>query len=526
MTAAGTRSSPRRSARPTSHEPDVSEVGERNLLGLTKAERYRILTQYRTIAMVGLSANYYNPSAFAAIYLDANGYDIVPVNPVRAGQEILGHPVYADLAAAAEGHPRPIEIVDVFRPADEAPAIAEQAVAIGAKVLWLQLGVISEPAAEIARAAGLDVVMDRCCKIEHARMFGGLRTIGLNTGLVTSRLAVRFPDEQRGGSRRFRRSPNRRHTGGARRRCDGSCSPCRWRAGGSTPTSSRRWFARGGRRPAAGAARSGRRAERTASRALDRAVAGPVELLVLASAVEADQAPREVVVDRRHRAAGHDQAEQAQRPVRGSVEQPLADPAAHPAVGHVALKLRREASRGRRAAPRSPGEAPRTPPVPSAQRRSLRPRGRRTRARAGCRARTRPAPARGGRHGRLRGSRTWASFRCGPEVRVAGKPAHRPPTASRSRRPHTVGVALDLVLARQLVGDRPGGRALRTTNRADLRLIVGLPDGGRQPRWSPALRRNGGDCGGLSRPAPPRRAAPPGASAGRARPGCPRGPRR
>jgi predicted CoA-binding protein len=172
----------------------VSEVGERNRLGLTKAERYRILTQYRTIAMVGLSTNYYNASSFAAIYLDANGYDIVPVNPVRAGQEILGRPVYADLAAAAEGHPRPIEIVDVFRPAEEAPAIAEQAVAIGARVLWLQLGVISETAAEIADAAGLDVVMDRCCKIEHARLFGGLRTIGLNTGLVTSRLAVRFPD--------------------------------------------------------------------------------------------------------------------------------------------------------------------------------------------------------------------------------------------------------------------------------------------------------------------------------------------
>jgi predicted CoA-binding protein len=172
----------------------VSEVGERNQLGLTKAERFRILTEYRTIAMVGLSANYYNPSAFAAIYLDANGYDIVPVNPVRAGQEILGHRVYADLAEAAEGHPRPIEIVDVFRPADEAPAIAEQAVSIGARVLWLQLGVVNERAAEIAQAAGLDVVMDRCCKIEHARMFGGLRTIGLNTGLVTSRLAVRFPD--------------------------------------------------------------------------------------------------------------------------------------------------------------------------------------------------------------------------------------------------------------------------------------------------------------------------------------------
>jgi len=171
----------------------VTAVGERNDLGLTPAERYRILTRYRTIAMVGLSTNYYNASSFAAIYLDANGYDIVPINPTRAGQEILGRPVYADLEEAAAAHPRPIEIVDVFRPAAEAPELARQAVAIGAKVLWLQLGVISEPAAEIARAGGLEVVMDRCCKIEHARLFGGLRTIGLNTGLVTSRLAIHLP---------------------------------------------------------------------------------------------------------------------------------------------------------------------------------------------------------------------------------------------------------------------------------------------------------------------------------------------
>jgi uncharacterized protein len=171
----------------------VTAVGERNDLGLTPAERYRILTRYRTIAMVGLSTNYYNASSFAAIYLDANGYDIVPINPTRAGQEILGRPVYADLEEAGAAHPRPIEIVDVFRPAAEAPELARQAVAIGAKVLWLQLGVISEPAAEIARAGGLEVVMDRCCKIEHARLFGGLRTIGLNTGLVTSRLAIHLP---------------------------------------------------------------------------------------------------------------------------------------------------------------------------------------------------------------------------------------------------------------------------------------------------------------------------------------------
>jgi len=172
----------------------MTAVGERNNLGLTAGERYRILTGYRTIAMVGLSTNYYNASSFAAIYLDANGYDIVPINPVRAGHEILGRPVYATLEDAAAGHPRPIEIVDVFRPSAEGPELARQAVAIGAKVFWLQLGVISEEAAQIARDAGLQVVMDRCCKIEHARLFGGLRTIGLNTGLVTSRLAIRIPE--------------------------------------------------------------------------------------------------------------------------------------------------------------------------------------------------------------------------------------------------------------------------------------------------------------------------------------------
>ena len=171
----------------------MSAVGERNELGLTAWDRYRILTTYRTIAMVGLSTNYYNASSFAAIYLDANGYDIIPVNPVQAGKtEILGKKVYANLEEAAKDHQ--IEIVDVFRPAAEAPDLARQAVDIGAKVFWCQLGVISEEAAEIARAGGLEVVMDRCCKIEHARFFGGLRTIGLNTGVVTSRLAMRLPE--------------------------------------------------------------------------------------------------------------------------------------------------------------------------------------------------------------------------------------------------------------------------------------------------------------------------------------------
>ena len=171
----------------------MSAVGERNDFGLTAWDRYRILTSHRTIAMVGLSSNPYNASSFAAIYLDANGYDVVPVNPVQAGKrEILGRRVYADLEEAAAE--RPIEIVDVFRPAEEVPEIARQAVNVGASVLWLQLGVISPEGARIAREGGLEVVMDRCCKIEHARFFGGLRTIGLNTGVVTSRLAMRIPE--------------------------------------------------------------------------------------------------------------------------------------------------------------------------------------------------------------------------------------------------------------------------------------------------------------------------------------------
>jgi predicted CoA-binding protein len=171
----------------------MSAVGERNDLGLTAWDRYRILTTYRNIAMVGLSTNYYNASSFAAIYLDANGYNIIPVNPVQAGKaEILGKKVYGSLEEAAEAHS--IDIVDVFRPANEAPELARQALKIGAKVFWCQLGVISEEAAEIARAGGLEVVMDRCCKIEHARFFGGLRTIGLNTGVLTSRLAMKLPE--------------------------------------------------------------------------------------------------------------------------------------------------------------------------------------------------------------------------------------------------------------------------------------------------------------------------------------------
>jgi predicted CoA-binding protein len=164
-------------------------VGDRTQLGGTAYDRLRILTTYRNIAMVGLSSNPYQPSSFAGIYLGANGYNIIPVNPSQAGKTILGQRVYGRV----DEIDRPVDIVDVFRPSSEAPEIARQAVKIKAKVLWLQLGVVSEEAAKIARDAGLEVVMDRCCKIEHARFFGGLRTIGLSTGVLTSRLALKIP---------------------------------------------------------------------------------------------------------------------------------------------------------------------------------------------------------------------------------------------------------------------------------------------------------------------------------------------
>ena len=147
----------------------------------TSADRIRILERYRRIAMVGLSSNPFRPSHFAAIYLLAQGYDVIPVNPRE--KEVLGRMSYPSL----DGVPGPIEIVDIFREPAAVPAIVDQAIARGAKVVWMQLGVIHEEAAERARQAGLEVVMDRCMKIEHARFFGGLSTIGLNTGVVSSK---------------------------------------------------------------------------------------------------------------------------------------------------------------------------------------------------------------------------------------------------------------------------------------------------------------------------------------------------
>jgi predicted CoA-binding protein len=141
----------------------------------------RILKQARTIAVVGLSANWWRPSYFAAKYMQEHGYRIIPVNP--AYPEVLGEKCYPGLRAI----PEHVDIVDCFRKSEEIGPIADDAIAIGAKVLWMQLGVINHEAADEARRAGLEVVMDRCVKIEHARLFGGLNWVGVNTKIISSK---------------------------------------------------------------------------------------------------------------------------------------------------------------------------------------------------------------------------------------------------------------------------------------------------------------------------------------------------
>jgi predicted CoA-binding protein len=143
----------------------------------------RILKTCRTVAVVGLSAEWHRPSFFVAKYLQQHGYRVIPVNPRY--ESILGERCYARL----EDIPEPVDMVDVFRkPADVVP-IARSAVALGAKCLWQQLGVANLEADAIAREAGLDSVMNRCVKIEHARLFGGLHWAGVNTGVISARRA-------------------------------------------------------------------------------------------------------------------------------------------------------------------------------------------------------------------------------------------------------------------------------------------------------------------------------------------------
>ena len=146
----------------------------------------RILNDYKRVAMVGLSADWSRPSNFAAKYLLDHGFEVIPVNPKYP--EILGQKCYADLRDI----PTPVDIVDLFQRAERIPPFVDQTIEIGAKVVWMQLGVIHEEAAQKARDAGLEVVMDRCMKIEYARLFGGLNTIGVNTGVISAQRPRQF----------------------------------------------------------------------------------------------------------------------------------------------------------------------------------------------------------------------------------------------------------------------------------------------------------------------------------------------
>ena len=154
----------------------------------TIAHLRRILRASHTIAVVGLSAEWHRPSFFAAKYMQSHGYRVVPVNPRYAGTsaDILGEHCYAELTDI----PFAVDMVDVFRRTGDVMPIAQQAVQIGAKCLWQQIGVMNLEADALARNAGMDTVMDRCVKIEHARLFGGLHWVGVDTRVISAKRAI------------------------------------------------------------------------------------------------------------------------------------------------------------------------------------------------------------------------------------------------------------------------------------------------------------------------------------------------
>ena len=147
----------------------------------------KILTEHKVLAVVGLSANESRPSFFAAKYMQDHGYRIIPVNPRY--EEILGERCYPDLKSI----PDPVDIVDLFQRPERVMPFVQSAIDIKAKVLWMQLGVVNHDAVAVAAKAGLEVVMDRCVKIEYARMFGGLGFVGVSTGIVSAKRPLVVP---------------------------------------------------------------------------------------------------------------------------------------------------------------------------------------------------------------------------------------------------------------------------------------------------------------------------------------------
>jgi predicted CoA-binding protein len=141
-----------------------------------------ILGEVRTIAMVGASPHWNRPSYFAMKYLQGKGFRVIPVNPRAVDETILGEKVYAALADI----PVPIDMVDIFRNSEAAGPLVDEAIRIGAKIVWMQLGVRNDAASARAEAAGLRVVMNRCPKIEYSRLHGELAWSGVNTGIISS----------------------------------------------------------------------------------------------------------------------------------------------------------------------------------------------------------------------------------------------------------------------------------------------------------------------------------------------------
>ena len=146
----------------------------------TDAKIRRILSTVRVIALVGASANWNRPSYFVMKYLQGKGYRVIPVNPANAGKEMLGETVYASLRDI----PDKVDMVEVFRASDQVPPVVDDAIAIGAKVVWMQLGVRNDAAAAAAAAAGIEVIMNRCPKIEYGRLGGELSWSGVNSGII------------------------------------------------------------------------------------------------------------------------------------------------------------------------------------------------------------------------------------------------------------------------------------------------------------------------------------------------------
>jgi len=143
----------------------------------------RILRDVNTVAMVGASTNWNRPSYFAMKYMQDKGYRVIPINPRSAGETLLGEEVVASLTDITV----PVDMVDIFQRSDRVPPVVDQAIEIGAKVVWMQLTVRHDEAARKAEDAGLTVIMDRCPKIEFARLSGELGWSGINTKVITSR---------------------------------------------------------------------------------------------------------------------------------------------------------------------------------------------------------------------------------------------------------------------------------------------------------------------------------------------------